>query len=247
MIALSKKKWMTAAALVALVAVPLSAYALISTKNLDTETRSAIGQVFLPDFAIPSASEVTVGTNGVLGSNTAQGAAGSLDPSITTVRAIAYPTTICVLAVDTATNDTLACVSGIIVGRNQFGETIRETIGAVNETAPGTCTNQAFARVTSVALTDCGGGTEAGDVVRVTTSSVLGLPVRIRRDDDVDAACIIDASASNNMICPTNAVIVSSAAVNETYHTINMADSDFTAIADGDSVYLRVFNKNPTN
>lgn len=206
--------------------------------------------VSVPGIPLRSTTEVTVGTNGVIARFSAQGAAGTLTPNFTTgISGIVYPSRLQVVMIDVTTNDTLACTSVTILGRDQFGNAVSETVSTVNETAQ--TTNRAFASVSRISGVACGGGTEAGDYLRISTSFSLALPVKIRSYRDIQSACFVDASASNDVICYSGADLNTAGAIYTTVaitggsvnsYVVDMVDAQLaTAMADGDSFTMRIY------
>lgn len=74
---------------------------------------------------------------------------------------------------DITANDTLTCTSVTLVGKDQFGKPISETVSSVTETAQNT--NNVFLTLTAVSAVGCSDGTDAGDSLAVFTSQFIGL------------------------------------------------------------------------
>lgn len=248
-----------------LVLLPTLAIA-IEPKDLSLEIRKFIDGFRL---GIPDATEVTLGTNGVVvapsmahdagyvddaglvagadaGTNGADAAA--LDATSHTVTAasvgaIPVPSALEVVLVDGSSNDTLTCTSVRIDGYDAWGFKTGETVSTVSETAK--YTNTAFSEITSVVGTGCTTGTNsATDALRVGASLKVALPAKIRQVGDIEAVCIDDASGSD-LNCFTGAQASSWSIVSMPYNTLDLSDSDVdsyvgTSVVTGDKVYIRV-------
>lgn len=234
--------------------LPMTAYALPQ----DLRPRPTY-EIVVPGIPLRNTTEVTVGTNGVIARFVAQGAAGSLTPNFTTgISGIPYPSRLQVIMIDVTTNDTLACTSVTLQGFDQFGRAISETVNTVTET--GQLTVRAFSKVTRVSGVACGGGTEATDFLRISTSMAIGLPIKTRSVNDIHSACFVDASASNDVVCYSaanlsaasayiaNAALVPAGLGRADVYVVDMAAGGLaTAMADGDSLILRIYQPDPLN
>jgi NhaP-type Na+/H+ and K+/H+ antiporter len=112
-----------------------------------------------------------------------------------------------VFVVAEATGDTLTAVSAVIQGKDQFGDTISETVAATNSsgTWTGTAVN-AFATITSFAVTTTG-TTTANDTVILGFVKTYGLGCRLGASADVIAK-LFNGAADAGTVSAANSTYV---------------------------------------
>lgn len=223
----------------------LPAQAKIGFRNLDNEARAR--RFCVPMAPVPTTAVTTNGLNGVVGATTINSVAA---PSLTTTLVNPpHPARLTVSLVDASANDTLTCASVVIIGTNQFGKAVRETLTSLTETAQTTV--NVFETVSSVTGATCAGAQDAGDLLHVMMSAFWGLTVPIASWSDVERACIIDDSSTDNTLCAvsndgTSADIQSAVSVSKTNPYIDLSLTMFgnpaskTARADDDTVCLTI-------
>lgn len=216
------------------------AEARIGSRNLDGDQRGK--RICVPGLPIASGSDVTKNVNGVVWASTSTLSA-NFDIAESAIGTIPHPALLFVDLIDGSANDTLTLASIVIHGIDQFGNNIQETLTTITES--GATTTKVFSKVTRIVATTWADQTDATDYIQVTMSAKLGLTVHINSYQDVESACLVDASDSNNVKCAhvndATAYDLQSA-VSATNHTIDFSNAMFgatsskVAVADGDSV-----------
>lgn len=250
------KKTMWGALIALLLVIPLLAYALVEPKHVGGEIRTM--RISIPSVQEPSATEVTEGTNGVVGILDMFTTVAVAAPTDTTPNALPYPARLTAMAIDggAATAAALSCTSVTINGRDQFGTSVSETVGSATNTVGETSANarttlRAFSILTSVSAAGCVNGADTGDDVRVAIAPYqIGLPMRLRVIGDVLGACLVDASASDvtmanvisaadSTLCYTGAQLNTAGAISVQYSVVDMADAQLaTVAAEGDAIMI---------
>lgn len=235
-------------ALLALLVVTLTAglaLALITPGNLSLELREV--EKTRSYFGIPTATEVTAGSNNVVIAVSSLGADGgaavdggdagalNIDAGPKTVTNSTanpdMPSQLAVVLVDVSANSTLTCASVKITGEDAYGRVAVETVSNVTETVQ--YTNTAFSKVTSAVLTGCGGGTSStDDYLRISGSAKIALPIRARQVGDIINVCVVDRLATDAGTpvkkCWSGARLSALGAVSLTYQVVDLLDTDIT-------------------
>lgn len=218
------------------------AEARIGSRNLDGDQRGK--RICIPGIPVASGSDVTAGVNGVVWASTATTSA-DFDIAEASIGTFPHPAKLFVDLIDGSANDTLTLASIVFHGIDQFGNNIQETLTSVTET--GATTTKVFSKVTRIVATTWADQTDATDYIQVTMSAKLGLTVHINSYVDVESACLVDASDSNNVKCaPVNDATAYDlqSIVSATSHTIDASVAAFgatkVALADGDSICFLV-------
>lgn len=236
------RKLIYIALLLGAVLSPASSFALVGSRNLAPDVRAR--HVCLTGLAVRSASDTAEGINGVISSTTINSVAAPTDSTIATM---SYPAKLAIILDDDAsTADTLTCTSVTLVGRDQWGKQQTETVSTISETA-ATSAN-VYSVLESFTGAGCAGASEAGDVIVIYESQEIGIGLDIRSYLDIESACLIDASDSNNQKCAypsdgTSADLES--AVDTSANSIDISTAMFgasskVAAADGDSVCFTI-------
>lgn len=241
----TKRPILTVFVVIAAVAIPLTAYALIGPKQLDGQL--AVEHYVIPQVVIPVAADVTQDVEGVVLTPTLwDGAAVIAAASYTepNVGTLPYPTKLRVDLVDGgAGTGAITCTSVTIRGFNQFGQYTTETLTSLTETEQ--ITSRVYERVTYVAFAGCAfaSGGDTDDLFQVTASSWVGLPRKLRTYADIVSMCFEDASDSSNFKCYRGAGTITggresleeAAAVDLEDSAVDIADATLDApVADGD-------------
>lgn len=231
--------------LAALLFVPSLAFSKVGTRNLQEELKHN-SSCF--EYPLAGSATISIGLNGLIWANTAS-TAGDASPDFTgtgTIGTFLYPSTVTVDLIDESSDSTLACSSMVLVGKDQFGAAKSETLSSLTETAQDSTT--VWSDISSITVTDCTGAETAGDAIQIKQSQEIGLGRKIRQASDVEAACIVDSSDSDNVKCAaqndTTATDIESA-VDLSSHSIDISTAMFrgatkVAHADGDLVCLRL-------
>jgi hypothetical protein len=141
-----------------------------------------------------AATDITAGVDGVICAPTIN---SNATPKCNgaTIKAMPYPAKLDIKVHDDSNADTLVCTSVLIRCRNQFGEQEEHTVYPIAETVLET--NFCCEQVTYVAGAGCTSNSgDASDVLRVSASAELCLPVNISSTSDVLQVSIWDTSAS---------------------------------------------------
>lgn len=224
--------------------VAVMAYALVEPKHVSLELRTAERDISA--FPIPSATEVTAGTNNVVAATSSLHDAGTYDggdsgllgydagaKTVTTgLFNPAVPSQLAIVLVDVSGNSTLTCTSVTITGKNAWGRGAVETVSTVSETVKHTTT--AFSSVSQVVQTGCGGGaSDTDDYLRVAGSAKLALPIKARQVGDIINVCIEDKASLDagtpQTKCYTGARLSTLGAVSLTYQVVDLLDTDIAA------------------
>jgi hypothetical protein len=174
----------------------------ISEHNLAPQVRTEARTYSVPAVQDLSSSSVTAGVDGVIHVRHLTGT------SLATVTSTAfiqgpYPAKLKVQLIDGGAASTLACSSLTLVGRNQYGQAITETL-VLAETEVKTTKVFEFLSSYSGA---CTGGTQNADNIRIRVSNEVGLPYRITSENALMSVCVYDLSAVS-MICYAPATFV---------------------------------------
>lgn len=220
-------------ALVALLVLPSSAFALVGPKHVDGQLR--VSDYTISNVIIPTTATST-DTGGVL-LNQQLWLTGTIQSR--TIRApnigtIPYPTRLKIDLVDGGAGGTLLCTL-TIVGKNQFGVMQRETYAATETEG---FSAYVYEQLDSIAISGCTGPADATDFAHVTTSRWVGLPRKLRVAGDIISMCFDDTSASAARICYRGSGTVSgtrvsldeAGAVSVPLSAVNIADSDLTTV-----------------
>lgn len=144
--------------------------------------------------SLTAATDVTAGADGVLCAPTINGNATPIC-NAASISAMPWPAKLDIKVHDDASGDTLVCTSVRIRCIDQFGEPIDRTVYPQAETVletPFCCE-----KVTYVAGAGCTSNSgDAGDVLRVSASAEVCLPVDITNANDVVQAWVWDLSAT---------------------------------------------------
>ena len=180
----------------ALFLVPSIASAKVGFRNLEEDVKHR--QICMPTAP---AGTGTHGSAGVIwqGTINAVAAPASSADSATAPSTFPWPSRVGLILVDASANGTLTCTSVVLVGTDQFGKRVRETVSSITETV--SYSTNVFSTISSVTGAGCAGGAEAGDLLVVRQGVHLGLTVKLGAKTDVRAACLTDASASNAVLC----------------------------------------------
>ena len=187
-------------------------------------------------ITVPSATEVTEGTNGVISAITIWDGAAATSPTDSTVAVMPYPGKVGVKLIDGgAASGALTCTSVVITGKDQYGNSISDTISTITETSQNSA--KVFSEISSVASSGCAiaSSGDTSDILRVAIDQVVGLPFDIRTYDNVLSICVYDSSATDT-ICMAKSSM--SAATDVTYDAVDISGI-FTA-AQADFVEIRV-------
>lgn len=184
------------------------------------------------------AGDVTAGTNGVLGITTANAVTSY---SLSAFSPPVSPCKVNLIFIDDATTpNTLGACNFTLVGLDQYGKPVRETVSSVGETAVQS--ERVYEKVTSVQSTSsCTAGGDAADYFRVACSDEYGVGMPISDEPQV-TLCIYDDSA-DDIICYESGDSNFDGAVDIDDDAIDIGDL-FTLAAD-DVVYIRV--RSPAN
>lgn len=165
----------------------------LSEREVKPQLRTIRTDYSVPAIATLADASVTAGTAGVIHSRTVNGLSGGvLTAAVPTIQG-PYPAKLKVKLIDPSADSTLVCTAVTIYGRNQFGQSISETVALPNETEVKT--TKVFEFVSSYSGTGCTGGTAAEDVIRVRVSNEVGLPFPITSENALLSVCVYDLSA----------------------------------------------------
>lgn len=158
-----------------------------------------------------------------------------------------YPARLLVQVFDSGGGSTVACTNSRvdasqafdtrrakIVGFNQFGEPVSETIPALTEEAPF-LTKYAYEKVTRVDVTGCSGG-GTGDALFVAATTAVALPVRVNVSQAAFrqlpmTVCRISRSATYGAQgCIDTSAAIMAASDADSDSTINAKDTDVTSL-----------------
>lgn len=224
------------------VLLPVKASALIGSRNLAPDVRART--VCLGEHAVRAATDISEGINGVLSAATINATAAPTDTVIATMR---HPAKLMViLDDDTNSADTLTCTSVALVGRDMWGKKVSETVSTITETASES--SYVYSVLESVTGAGCAGANDANDVLVIYEGQEIGIGLDVDHYTDVESACLVDASDSNNVKCayPNDASAADiESAVDTSANTIDLSVAMFgasskVAAADGDTVCFRV-------
>lgn len=145
----------------------------------------------------------------------------------------AYPARLSVQLADVTANDTLTCTSVTLVGVNQFGKPVTETLSTFTEVVQ--LTNNVFRRLTAVTAVGCSDGADATDALVVALSSFVGLGTKVRVKADVESACL-KVAAGTSYDCATDpgiatAVTLYDATTPAKSYTFDMSQTVFDGAA----------------
>lgn len=178
----------------------------IGTRNVNGELRTFT--VTQPYVHFPTLTTTAIGTDGMIARTTMHSGL----QHITLTSSIGQPQIPAKLMYEIVDQDTVTgaqyCRGITIVGLDQFGAAVKEThTGTAAVTEFSQQTTHAFAKISSIALTNCNDGTQGGittnanDFFAVWASMDIGLPCRISSFSAVEDICFMDSSASNVRIC----------------------------------------------
>lgn len=137
------------------------------------ESRTIAGTLH---FKLASASEITVGQNGVVAAIPIDGAANGHSVWTSSIAALPYACKPVVQVLDDASADTLSCTTINLTGKDQFGLARTETLHPSGETATeATKVFESFSRIEAIGCTSNSG--DVADVVRVKCGTEIGLPI----------------------------------------------------------------------
>lgn len=257
----SRPRAVVAIGLFLLLAVPVTAYALVGPKNLDGQMR--VASYTFPLYAIPDTTEVVVDVDGVLAAPTIWSGSAAQDVSQTDgvqIGTLPWPSKLSIVLIDGGSaSGALTCTSITITGVDQFGRTNRETVSTITETAQKT--ERVYEQVSSYSTSGCAiaSGGDTSDVIRISNSSSVGLPRKLRTYADIVALCLRDDSVTagdgassicfrgSGTITGSRESLQEQGSVDLDDSAIDMSDSDFdTAVQNNvDQIWVRIRASDP--
>jgi hypothetical protein len=184
---------------------------------------------------MPAATDVREGQNGVV---VAVGVASVTATTATEYGTPPYPCKLDVALIDISSNSSaLTCASARIIGKNQFGDTVTETVLLVTETPQETV--NVYESVSSVSAATCANGADS-DVLRLTCSNEIGLPYHLSAETQLLSVCLFDVSTTDTF-CPTAAQFATDLGKDSIeFDGITMTPITYPTIAQGDYALIRV-------
>lgn len=206
----------------------------ISVHNVTGDLRTQRVMYVVPAIAALASTSVTAGTAGVIATPTVN-AVTSIASTANTMT-FPYPAKLKLQLLDPTANSTLLCTAVVLVGRNQFGQSITETVALPDETEVKSV--KVYESLLSYSASGCAAGNEAGDILRIRASNDIGLPFKVTSENAVLSLCHYDISvaAATNVVCYAQATFVTDLV----YSAINLDTGIASALAPDDQVIIAV-------
>lgn len=229
---------------IALVLAALAGVAAVSVHNLDGVLRT---QVYEIRAAVPSPSGLTPavadgGTNGVVTVATL----GTVDASIVVTSAKLfpppYPARLDIHLTDNGdANSALTCTSVAVVGYDQFGNMVKETVSSITESEK--LTKYAYEKLVSVTPTGCVKDGDVEDNLSIGVSDHVAVGRKLYADTDLVSICRRTSSSEwqcrNGEDCETGGA---TSPVGPYAHSVDLGSCGLT-VAAGDIV--RILMRSP--
>lgn len=233
--------------------VPASALAAgfghIGSANVNTELRTKL--YCLPKLDLGASTDVTVGLKQVVFRSASMSGVTSFTTG--TIGALPYPSKLRVRYWDgSADYGTMVCTSVSVLGKNQFGDQVTDTMSiseSFTATASANITTNVYESITSITGSGCTAGTGANDVIVASVHlDGVGLPLIVKGDAAVlainwddggtgrfqlpgasDAVTTFDNAGSGNRMDSVRGAINLTTTLDGT-----------NSVADGDGICLRL-------
>lgn len=221
----------------------LEAAGHVGLRNVTQPLRTAQQEfiLYVIDVTGDDANDTTPGTDSVSASLTVNvSITSSIATPGTDIKQPPYPCVLQAQLKDASNDDTLACTSVQVIGRNQFGAEVTQDFASVAETAEvGT---YAFEYISSIVYAGCtGGGT--GDELRIACTHEVGLPYPISTNGVIEV-CLHDVGTALRCIDPASELTYAEGDdIDTRYFTIDfdaVATALSVTLADGDRGLVRV-------